>query len=75
MNLTPESQSENVILQIFVDLELQWNSVFTDTRLIWTPPHISYKEAEPLTSKMAAEVARAFNKIYKRGPLKWPSPL
>ena len=29
-----------------------------------------YKEAEPLTSKEAAEVAAAFQRIYKRGPLK-----
>ena len=30
-----------------------------------------YKEAEPLTSKTAAEVADALSLIYKRGPLKW----
>ena len=29
-----------------------------------------YKEAEPLTSKNSDEVAQAFQKIYKRGPLK-----
>ena len=34
-----------------------------------------YKEAEPLTSKTAAEVADALEKIYKRGPLKWPKLL
>jgi len=28
------------------------------------------KEAEPLTSKDSDEVASAFHKIYKRGPLK-----
>ena len=28
-----------------------------------------YKEAEPLTSKDSAEVAKAFQLIYKRGPL------
>ena len=31
-----------------------------------------FKEAEPLTSKESAEVARCFQKIYKRGPLRWP---
>ena len=30
-----------------------------------------YKEAEPLTSKTAAEVADALSRIYRRGPLKW----
>jgi len=30
-----------------------------------------YKEAEPLTSKNSDEVALAFQKIYKRSPLKW----
>ena len=34
-----------------------------------------YKEAEPLTSKDSNEVARAFQAIYKRGPLTWPSML
>ena len=34
-----------------------------------------YKEAEPLTDKSAAEVARAFEGIYKRGPLTWPNLL
>ena len=34
-----------------------------------------YKEAEPLTSKNSDEVAQAFQKIYKRGPLKWPQML
>ena len=34
-----------------------------------------YKEAEPLTSKESAEVAKAFQTIYKRGPLKWPQLL
>ena len=34
-----------------------------------------YKEAEPLTSKGSNEVARAFQAIYKRGPLTWPSML
>ena len=32
-----------------------------------------YKEAEPLTSKGAAEVADALSRIYKRGPLSGPS--
>ena len=31
-----------------------------------------YKAAEPLTSKESDEVSRAFQRIYKRGPLKWP---
>ncbi|MEW8688578.1 MAG: transposase family protein [Candidatus Thiodiazotropha sp.] len=31
-----------------------------------------YKEAEPLTTKEAKEVAEALSRIYKRGPLKWP---
>ena len=30
-----------------------------------------YKEAEPLTSKNSDEAAQAFQKIYKRSPLKW----
>ena len=34
-----------------------------------------YKEAEPLTSKDAAEVAKAFQSIYRRGPLTWPQML
>jgi len=34
-----------------------------------------YKEAEPLTSKNSDEVAQAFQKIYKRSPLKWPEML
>ena len=34
-----------------------------------------YKEAEPLTSKSAAEVADALSRIYKRGPLRWPKLL
>ena len=34
-----------------------------------------FKEAEPLSSKESAEVASAFSKIYKRGPLKWPQLL
>ena len=34
-----------------------------------------YKEAQPLTSKRAAEVADALSRIYKRGPLKWPKLL
>ena len=31
-----------------------------------------YKEAEPLTSKTAAEVANGLTRIYKRSPLRWP---
>ena len=34
-----------------------------------------FKEAEPLSSKESAEVASAFQKIYQRGPLKWPQLL
>ena len=34
-----------------------------------------YKEAEPLTSMTAAEVADALSWIYRRGPLKWPKLL
>ena len=34
-----------------------------------------YKEAEPLTLKNSDEVSQAFQKIYKRGPLKWPQML
>ena len=34
-----------------------------------------YKEAEPLTSKNADEVALAFHKIYKRSLLTWPRRL
>ena len=32
-----------------------------------------YKEAEPLTSKTAAEVADGLARIYKRSPLRWPN--
>ena len=35
----------------------------------------SYKEAEPLTSKTAAEAADFLSRIYRRGPLKWPKLL
>ena len=34
-----------------------------------------YKEAEPLTSKDSAEVAKAFEAIYRRSPLAWPKML
>jgi len=34
-----------------------------------------YKEAEPLTSKDSAEVAKAFQSIYRRSPLTWPQML
>ena len=34
-----------------------------------------YKEAEPLTSKTAAEVADGLSRIYKRSPLRWPKLL
>ena len=34
-----------------------------------------FKEAEPLTSKTAVEVAEALSRIYRRSPLKWPKLL
>ena len=34
-----------------------------------------YKEAEPLTSKDSAEVAKAFQSNYRRSPLTWPEML
>jgi hypothetical protein len=34
-----------------------------------------FKAAEPLTSKESSEVSKAFQRIYKRGPLRWPSVL
>ena len=34
-----------------------------------------YKDAEPLTSKDSTEVSKAFQSIYKRGPLLWPQLL
>ena len=34
-----------------------------------------YKAAESLTSKESDEVLKAFQRIYKRGPLKWPQLL
>ena len=34
-----------------------------------------YKGAEPLTSKDSAEVAKAFQSIYRRSPLTWPQML
>ena len=33
------------------------------------------KAAEPLTSKESDEVSKAFQRIYRRGPLKWPQLL
>ena len=43
----------------------------------WTVVDVAsrYKEAEPLTSKDSAEVARAFQSIYWRSPLTWPHML
>ncbi|MEW8445937.1 MAG: transposase family protein [Candidatus Thiodiazotropha sp.] len=34
-----------------------------------------YKEAEPLATKEAKEVAEALSRIYRRGPLRWPKLL
>ena len=34
-----------------------------------------FKAAEPLTSKESDEVSKAFQRIYRRGPLKWPQLL
>ena len=34
-----------------------------------------YKAAEPLTSNKSDEVSKAFQRIYKKGPLKWPQLL
>ena len=34
-----------------------------------------YEAAEPLTSKESDEVSKAFQRIYRRGPLKWPQLL
>ena len=34
-----------------------------------------YKESEPLINKSADEVSKAFQNIYKRGPLTWPNLL
>ena len=34
-----------------------------------------YKEAEPLTSKTAAEIADGLARVYKRSPLRWPKLL
>ena len=34
-----------------------------------------YKAAEPLTSKECDEVSKTFQRIYNRGPLKWPQLL
>ena len=34
-----------------------------------------YKETESLTSKDSAEVAKAFQSIYRRSPLTWPQML
>ena len=36
---------------------------------------LRYKEAELLTSKTAAEVDDALERIYRHGPLKWPKIL
>ena len=34
-----------------------------------------YKAAKPLTSKESDEVSKAFQRMYRRGPLKWPQLL
>ena len=34
-----------------------------------------FKQAEPLKTKSASEVASAFERIYRRGPLRWPNLL
>ena len=34
-----------------------------------------FKAAEPLTSEESDEVLKAFQRIYRRGPLKWPQVL
>ncbi|KAL3865299.1 hypothetical protein ACJMK2_006905 [Sinanodonta woodiana] len=34
-----------------------------------------YKQAEPLKTKTSTEVASAFERIYRRGPLRWPNLL
>ena len=34
-----------------------------------------YEAAEPLTLKESDEVSKTFQRIYKRGPLKWPQLL
>jgi len=34
-----------------------------------------YKQAEPLKTKSSTEVASAFERIYRRGPLRWPNLL
>ena len=34
-----------------------------------------YKAAEPLTAKESDEVSKVVQRIYKRGPLKWPQLL
>ena len=34
-----------------------------------------FKEAEPLATKEAGEVAKALSSIYTRGPLRWPKIL
>jgi len=36
---------------------------------------LATKAAEPLTDKSAAEVAEALSRVYKRGPLTWPTLL
>lgn len=34
-----------------------------------------FKAAEPFTSKDSLEVSKAFQKIYRKGPLRWPKVL
>ena len=34
-----------------------------------------FKGAEPLTSKDSLEVSKAFQKIYRKGPMRWPKVL
>ena len=45
--------------------------------LVWRKKfkYCRYKEAEPLASKDSAEVAKAFQSIYKCSPLTWPDML
>ena len=54
----------------------RWRKVFKYALTVTVADVAShYKEKEPLTSKTSDEVAQAFQKIYKRSPLKWPQML
>ena len=74
-------------LDTFLARNLMWRHQTLSTKQTFFCPKIykyaltavdvasHYKEAEPLTSKDSAEVAKAFQSIYRRSSLTWPQML